>query len=83
MKYFDFDAEHLAEYHYLNNQSSLKKFNINFLRSHMKKPELAFAFTEIDEVIKYQKLLRMPSFVIARKQGNFWKITEKIFAEEF
>lgn len=83
VKYYDFDAEYLSEYHYLNNQSSRKKFNINFLRSHMKKPELANAITEIDEVIKYQKLLRMPSFVIARKQGNFWKITEKIFAEEF
>ncbi len=82
VKYYDFDAKYLAEYHYLNNKTSLKKFNINFLRSHMRRPELEFEITEIDQVIKYQRLLRMPSFVIARKQGNFWKITEKIFAEQ-
>jgi DNA repair protein RadD len=35
-----------------------------------------------EDVIRYQKLLRMPSFVIARKQEKFWKITEKVFAEE-
>jgi DNA repair protein RadD len=33
-------------------------------------------------VIKYQPLLRLPKFVIARKQDKFWKITEKVFAEE-
>ncbi len=82
VKYYDFDSKYLAEYHYLNNKTSLKKFNINFLRSHMRRPELEFEITEIDQVIKYQRLLRMPSFVIARKQGNFWKITEKIFAEQ-
>jgi DNA repair protein RadD len=34
------------------------------------------------EVIKYQKLLRAPAFVIARKQDKYWRITEKIFSEE-
>jgi len=82
VKYYDYDSKFLAEYHYLNNKTSLKKFNINFLRSHMRKPELEFEITNIDQLIKYQRLLRMPSFVIARKQGNFWKITEKIFAEQ-
>ncbi len=82
IKYFDFDAKYLAEYHYLNHPNSMKKFNINFLRSHLKRPELSLYITDVKEVIHYQKLLRMPSFVIARKQDQFWKITEKIFAEE-
>lgn len=82
VKYFDFDAKFLAEYHFLNNPTSIKKFNINFLRSHMRRPELGLEINEVKEVIRYQKLLRMPSFVIARKQDQFWKITEKIFAEE-
>jgi DNA repair protein RadD len=25
---------------------------------------------------------RLPAFVIARKQEKFWKVTEKVFAEE-
>ncbi len=82
VKYYDYDARYLAENHYLNSQNSLKKFNVNFLRSHLKKPELNLSIRSVGEITKIQSQLRMPSFVIARKQGKFWKITEKIFAEE-
>jgi DNA repair protein RadD len=82
IKYFDLDAQYVSEAHFFNSPSSIKKFNINFLRSHLKRPELAVEFTKPLEVIKYQKLFRLPSFVIARKQEKFWKITEKVFAEE-
>ncbi len=82
VKYYDYDANSLAEMHYLNNQTSRKKFNINFLRSHMRKPEFKLNISSVSEVIQMQSQLRMPSFVIARKQGKFWKITEKIFSEE-
>ena len=44
--------------------------------------ELAGEFATVHDVIKYQKLFRLLSFVIARKQDKFWKITEKVFAEE-
>ena len=82
VKYYDYDAQFLAEVHYLNTQTSLKKFNINFLRSHMRKPELKLHINTVAEAIKMQSQLRMPSHVISRKQGKFWKITEKIFSEE-
>jgi DNA repair protein RadD len=82
IRYYDLDANHLTEAHFLNNPSSLKKFNINFLRSHLRRPELASEFKTPGDVVKYQKLFRLPSFVIARKQDHFWKITEKVFAEE-
>jgi DNA repair protein RadD len=82
VKYFDYDAKSLSEIHYLNNSTAKKKFSINFLRSHMRRPELTFEPESPQEVIHYQKLLRHPSFVIARKQGKFWRITEKIFIEE-
>jgi DNA repair protein RadD len=82
IKYYDYDAQHLSEIHYLNNETSLKKFNINFLRSHLKRPEMTLDIEEVSEVVEAQKYFRMPAFVIARKQGKFWKITEKIFAEE-
>ena len=82
VKYYDYDAKYLSEIHYLNNQNSIKKFNINFLRSHLKKPELLLNINSVEEVIGMQETLRMPAFVIGRKQGKFWKITEKIFTEE-
>jgi len=82
IKYYDYDAKYFSEIHYLNNPTSMKKFNINFLRSHLKRPELYEHFQSVDDVLKYQKLLRMPKFVIARKADKYWKITEKIFTEE-
>lgn len=82
IKYFDYDSQYVSEAHFFNNASSIKKFNINFLRSHLRRPELAVDLTTPQEVIRFQKLFRLPSFVIARKQDKFWKITEKVFAEE-
>ncbi len=82
VKYYDYDAQFVAEMHYLNNPTSLKKFTINFLRSHLRKPEMKLHIRSVSEVFKIQSQLRMPAFVIARKQGKFWKITEKIFSEE-
>ncbi|MAF76912.1 MAG: ATP-dependent helicase [Halobacteriovoraceae bacterium] len=82
VRYYDYDAKYLSEVFYLNNKMSVKKFNINFLRSHMRRPEFNLEITSPDEVIRIQPLLRAPAFVIARKQDKFWKITEKIFIEE-
>ena len=82
VKYYDYDAQFVAEMHYLNNPTSLKKFSINFLRSHLRKPELQVDISSVSDAVKLRAQLRMPSFVIARKQGKFWKITEKIFSEE-
>jgi DNA repair protein RadD len=82
VRYYDCDAQFMSEAHFFSNPSSIKKFNINFLRSHLRRPELAMDLNTPQEVIKYQKLLRLPSFVIGRKQDKFWKITEKVFAEE-
>lgn len=82
VKYYDFNAQYLSEIHYLNNENSIKKFNINFLRSHMKRPEMRLDIKSVGQIVAAQKHFRMPAFVIARKQDKFWKITEKIFAEE-
>lgn len=82
VRYYDADAKYLSEAHFFSNPHSIKKFQINFLRSHLRRPELSAAIGSAQELIKYQKLLRLPAFVIARKQEKFWKITEKVFAEE-
>lgn len=82
IRYYDLDSQYLSEAHFFNNPTAIKRFNINFLRSHLRRPELAIELYTPEEVIKYQKLFRMPSFVIARKQDKYWKITEKVFAEE-
>jgi len=82
VKYYDYDGQFVSEMHYLNNSTSQKKFSINFLRSHLRKPEQRCRITTAAEAVALQPRLRMPAFVIARKQGKFWKVTEKIFQEE-
>jgi DNA repair protein RadD len=82
VRYYDSDAQYVSEAHFFSNHTSIKKFNINFLRSHLKRPELGLEIKTPHDVILNQKHLRLPSFVIARKQDKFWKITEKVFAEE-
>lgn len=82
IRYYDYDGEYVSEVHFFNNPTAIKKFNINFLRSHLRRPELAIDLSTVQEVLKFQKLFRLPSFVIARKQDQYWKITEKVFAEE-
>jgi DNA repair protein RadD len=82
IRYYDFDGQYVSEAHFFSNDSSIKKFNINFLRSHLRRPELAVEFRSPFDVLKYKSLFRLPSFVIARKQEKYWKITEKVFAEE-
>jgi len=82
VRYYDCDGQYLSEAHFFTHPSSLKKFQINFLRSHLKRPELKLEMKSPKDVLKFQKVLRLPSFVIARKQDKFWKITEKVFSEE-
>ena len=82
VRYYDHDGLYVSEAHFFNSSSAIQKFNINFLRSHLRRPELASAITNPLDVVKYQKLFRLPAFVIARKRDKFWKITEKVFSEE-
>ncbi|HRO65967.1 MAG TPA: ATP-dependent helicase, partial [Pseudobdellovibrionaceae bacterium] len=82
IRYYDLDSQYLSEAHFFNNPSAIKKFNINFLRSHLRRPEMAVDLDSPAEAIKYKSLYRLPAFIIARKQDKYWKITEKIFAEE-
>ena len=82
IRYFDYDGNYLNEVHFFSNPTSIKKFNINFLRSHLRRPELAMEFKRPRDVVQYQLLFRLPAFVIARKQDRFWRITEKVFSEE-
>jgi DNA repair protein RadD len=35
IRYYDFDGQYVSEAHFFGNDSSIKKFNINFLRSHL------------------------------------------------
>lgn len=80
--YFDFDGQKLSEFHFLNSRSDFKKLQINFLRFHLRRPEQWKAWDNAEALIRGQHKLRLPFYLIARKNKTFWQITEKIFAEE-
>ena len=82
IRYYDYDAQYFSEAHFFNNAASIKKFHINFLRSHLRRPEISIEINSVDDVLHHQNNFRIPAYVIARKQDKYWKITEKIFTEE-
>jgi DNA repair protein RadD len=79
IKYYDADGQFLQENFYLDSKSQKKAFYLNFIRPHLRNPGPYFEVSSIEQILFCQKLFRMPSFVIARKQERFWKIREKIF----
>ncbi len=79
VRYYDLDGEFLREYFYLNSQPDARAFYYNFMRMHLRIPELKLKITSADDVLQHQHLFRMPVFVIARKKPYYWQIREKIF----
>lgn len=78
--YYDFDANELNEYFYLNSPASLTAFHLTFTRMHIRLPGSKTRFTGIKDVLKRKELLKKPLFVVARQERKkFWKIREKIF----
>ncbi len=79
VKYYDLDAQYLSEIFFLNNSEDAKAFYYNFVRMHQRLPERNYEIDTVDKAIATQSKFRMPMYVIARKQKEFWKIREKIF----
>lgn len=79
VKYYDLDGEFLREFFYLDQLSDFKAFSYNFTRMHTKLPERPLVIRSADDVLAQQHLFRLPLFVIARKNKQWWDIREKIF----
>lgn len=79
IRYYDFDANSLVEFFYLNSTEDCQAFYFNFIRMHNKRPEQKIFVRNVDDALKLQERFRPPVFVVARKQKHFWAIREKIF----
>ena len=79
ISYFDHDANVLKEYFYINTKESQKAFYYNFMRMHLRLPEVKLNIANCNAVIENKLKFRQPTFVIARKEKYFWSIREKIF----
>jgi len=79
VRYYDLDANSLSEAYFFESERDYKVFYYNFSRMHNRRPEIPVKASSVDEVLGQRESFRMPLYVIARKQGKYWKIREKVF----
>lgn len=79
VRYYDLDGEHLSEVFYYETFENKRAFELNFLRFHKRLPEVNYQFRDIQNIVDQQAIFRVPRFIVARKEGKFWKIREKVF----
>ncbi|MBV2167550.1 MAG: ATP-dependent helicase, partial [Bdellovibrio sp.] len=77
--YYDADAQVLKEYFYLDTPESCRAFYFNFIRMHSRLPERKIMVQNLDQALALHSQMRLPMFVIARKQKHYWSVREKIF----
>ena len=52
------------------------------IRPHSRAPGVPLRWITVTDVVTQQGLLRHPDFVVARKNGQFWNVREKVFDYE-
>ena len=77
--YHDEDGAELSERFSFDSAGSLQRLNQQLIARHWRAPGLQPQLQTLASVLEAEPLLRHPDFVIARKQGHVWRITEKIF----
>lgn len=79
IRYYDVEGQHLSEIFFFKNPNDYKVFYYNFIRFHAKRPELRTNLRTIEEAVEARDKFRVPLFIVARKQGHYWRVREKIF----
>lgn len=77
--YYDEDGADVSEHFRLQTPAQRHVFQLNFLRIHQRAPGVPFVWQTAADILAQQPLLRVPDFVVARRQGKFWQLREKIF----
>lgn len=80
--YHDEDGAEVSERFRLHTPAQRMAFEQLFIRPHSRAPGVPLRWITVSEVIAQAALLRHPDFVVARKNGHFWKVREKVFDYE-
>lgn len=78
MTYYDEDANTLSEKFNLTNPKQRALFNQLF-GSRVKSGQSPAQFTSVESVLEQSSHLPVPDFVVSRKTGKYWQVTERIF----
>ncbi|MGB1173672.1 MAG: DEAD/DEAH box helicase family protein [Marinobacterium sp.] len=76
--YYDEDANTLSEKFNLTNPKQRTLFNQLF-GSRVKSGQSPTQFTNVESVLEQSSHLPVPDFVVSRKSGKYWQVTERIF----
>ncbi|RPH30344.1 DEAD/DEAH box helicase [Buttiauxella warmboldiae] len=77
--YFDEDGADVSERFRLQTPAQRMAFEQLFIRPHSRTPGVPLRWINAADVVAQQSALRHPDFVVARKNGNFWNVREKVF----
>ncbi|WP_094752022.1 DEAD/DEAH box helicase [Psychromonas sp. CD1] len=81
--YIGEDNTSLNETWQLGTKCQKKDFLTRFIAPHLIDRHREFKDTAPTKIIKYQHRLRHPEMIIAKKEGRFWKIRDKLFDLDF
>ncbi|MCV9880014.1 DEAD/DEAH box helicase [Brenneria izbisi] len=77
--YHDEDGAEVSERFRLHTPAQRHVFQHHFLRIHQRAPGMPLRWQSVNDIVTQQSQLRPPDFVVARKQGKFWHLREKMF----
>lgn len=77
--YYDEDGTDVSERFRLQTAAQRTAFEFIFVRPHLRAPGIALKFITAEDLAAQQALFRHPDFVVARKNGRFWNVREKVF----
>ncbi len=82
ISYIGENQAQVSEFWSLNTKKQKQTFHQQFVRPHLADKHRPFEPASPAKVVDHQHRFRPPQFVIARKSGRFWKMRDKIFADE-
>jgi DNA repair protein RadD len=77
--YYDEDGAELSEYFRIDTPKQKGGFYHRFVRYHHLTPGMPFHVESIAQVIQRAGEFRHPDFVVAYKEGKFYRVREKLF----
>ncbi len=79
VSYFSADGAEIAEYWSLQTKAQKQKFLALFVPPHLVDRHRPFTETSVNKVLQQAHRFLPPEAIIARKDGRFWQIRDKLF----
>jgi DNA repair protein RadD len=79
VSYIDLDGQQLHEFWPLGSKAQRQRFGQIFVPPHLTDHHRPFDLSSVSVILAQQHRLQPPAAVIARKDGRFWRLRDKLF----